>query len=187
VKRRKWSPSWRASSPSGITTCDPSYRQAWQPTVEQVKLGLDWFTSVMLPTFSVVTDQEELEAMRSLTSQILAGDDEMYLVTALGIGDVIGLNVFAEQHDKCELCARNVGLLVVRVAEREGLISIIDRGDSEGPGQPLSMVARVGGLVERVERPIVDHGAWFASHNERTQELTALVCERCMFAPGARS
>jgi hypothetical protein len=175
MKRRRWTPRW----PSG---CDPRLRQSWQPSIAQVADGLDWFKTKMLPSFSIVEDTEELDAMRAMTSAMLA-DEDMYLTTALGIGDIISLNVYGAQRSACEWCAKNVGLLVVRVAEREGIISIIDRADSPGPGQPFSLVAPVGGVVAPRSRPIIDHGAWFAHHTEGDAVPSALVCENCMFVP----
>lgn len=162
--------------------CDPRRRQRWQPTRDEIAAGLQYFRDTMLPVFPVIEDAAEIEAAATFDRH----DDEMYVMTATGVGETIALNAYPDQHERCAHCATNVGLLIVRVAEREGLVRIIDMA-GKGPGQPLGLVFKIGGTVQaRTDRPITDHGAWFIWHDETTGEIQALVCESCAFR-GVRS
>jgi hypothetical protein len=164
--------------------CDPRRRQKWQPTRDEVAKGLAYFREKMLPAFPVITDPEEVEAAAQI--QFDPKDEEAYFITPAGLGEIIALNAYPDQNEKCPTCASNVGMLVVRIAEREGDIAIIDK-TATGPGQPLSVVFKVGGAVQaKTDRPITDHGAWFIWHDETTGEIQALVCESCAFR-GVRS
>jgi hypothetical protein len=183
VKKRSQRAPVKSMLQKYLRECATVARQPWQPAVAEVAAGLDFLRTKMLPPFGTLTIEE---AEAAYTVPFDPEDEEGYLLTAVGVGEIIATNVFKEQFEKCDQCAMNVGLLVVRVAEREGLVVIADRVGQEGPGNPFSMVLPVGGVVSpRTDRPIADHGAWFSIHNHHTRIISGLGCEQCVF--GARS